>query len=85
MHPGAALQAMWDARLEMVLPVVILVSVFGGFATLVEAAALTALYAFLMKSVVQREVSLTRDAVHVLGESSCSWADRSSCWARRSG
>ena len=48
----------------------ILVSVFGGFATLVEAAALTALYAFLMKCVVQREVSLTRDAVHVFAESS---------------
>ena len=64
------LRAVWAARAEMVLPVVILVSVFGGFATLVEAAALTALYAFLMKSVVQREVSLTRDAVQVLSESS---------------
>ena len=70
MHPGAALRAIWTARTEMVLPVVILVSVFGGLATLVEAAALTALYAVLMKCVVQREVSLTREAVHVFGESS---------------
>ena len=61
---------MWAARAEIVLPVVILVSVFGGFATLVEASALTALYAFLMKCVVQREVSLTRDAVHLFAESS---------------
>ena len=70
MRPRAAMQAMWNARAEMILPVVILVSVFGGFATLVEAAALTAFYAVLMKCVVQREVSLTRDAGHVLGESS---------------
>jgi C4-dicarboxylate transporter, DctM subunit len=69
MHPRAALHAIWNARSEIVLPVVILVSVFGGFATLVEAAALTALYAFLMKCVVQRELSLTRDAVQVLSES----------------
>jgi tripartite ATP-independent transporter DctM subunit len=69
MRPRAALRAIWNARAEMILPVVILVSVFGGFATLVEASALTALYAFLMKCVVQREVSLTHDAVHVLNES----------------
>ena len=69
-QPRAAVRAVWAARAEIVLPVVILVSVFGGFATLVEAAALTALYAFLMKCVVQREVSLTRDAVHVFAESS---------------
>jgi len=69
-HPQAAVRALWAARAEIVLPVVILVSVFGGFATLVEASALTALYAFLMKCVVQREVSLTRDAVHLFAESS---------------
>jgi C4-dicarboxylate transporter DctM subunit len=69
MHPRAALRALWKARGEIILPVVILVSVFGGFATLVEASALTALYAFLMKCVVQREVSLRHDAVHVLSES----------------
>ncbi len=70
MRPGAAVRALWAARAEMLLPIVILVSVFGGFATLVEAAALTAFYAILMKCVVQREVSLTRDAVRVFGESS---------------
>ena len=70
MRPAAAVHALWAARAEMILPVVILVSVFGGFATLVEAAALTAFYAVLMKCVVQREVSLTREAAHVFGESS---------------
>jgi len=69
-RPRSAMQAMWTARAEMILPVVILLSVFGGFATLVEASALTAFYAVLIKCVVQREVSLTRDTGQLVAESS---------------
>src|SRR5437867_9822967 len=39
-------RAVWEAKWELLLPVVVLVGLYGGFATLVEAAALTALYAF---------------------------------------
>ncbi len=61
--------AAWQAKWEIVLPMVILVGIFGGFATLVEAAALTVLYAVLIACVVQREVSLSRDIVRVMVES----------------
>ena len=70
MRPRAAMQAMWTARAEMILPMVILVSVFGGFATLVEASAFTALYAVRHEMRRPARMSLTRDTAQVLGESS---------------
>ena len=54
----AALVAVWLAKWELLLPVVALVALFGGFATPVEAAALTALYAFLVETVVYRDLRI---------------------------
>ena len=61
--------ALWDARWEALLPIVVLASVFGGFATLVEAAALTALYALWTKCLLQRDVSIVDDVPRVLSDS----------------
>lgn len=61
--------ALGEAKWEIMLPLVILVGIFGGFATLVEAAALTVLYAVVIACVIHREVSLTRDIVRVIVES----------------
>jgi tripartite ATP-independent transporter DctM subunit len=61
--------ALREAKWEIMLPLVILVGIFGGFATLVEAAALTVLYAVLIVCVIHREVSLTRDIIRVMVES----------------
>jgi TRAP-type C4-dicarboxylate transport system permease large subunit len=41
-----ARQALWEAKWELLLPVVTFASLFSGFATPVEAAAVTAMYAF---------------------------------------
>ena len=60
--------AMWDAKWELLLPVVALVALFGGFATPVEAAAVTALYAFLSQTVVHRDLKITRDVPRVMAE-----------------
>jgi C4-dicarboxylate transporter, DctM subunit len=62
-------RAVWRARWEVALPAVVGVSVFGGFATLVEAAALTALYTLVMKCMVQREVGLIHEGPRILSES----------------
>ena len=40
--------ALWAAKWELLLPVVAFIALFGGFATPVEAAALTATYAFVV-------------------------------------
>lgn len=65
---GEAWRAIWDAKWELLLPVVALVALFGGFATPVEAAAVTAFYAFLSQTVVHRDLSIIRDVPRVVGE-----------------
>ena len=61
--------SVWAAKWEIALPVVVFVSLFGGFATTVEAAALTVLYALFIKCVVYRDVSIRRELPKVLTES----------------
>jgi tripartite ATP-independent transporter DctM subunit len=48
--------ALWHAKWEVLLPAVILLGIFGGFATLVEASALTVLYAVVLECAVFREL-----------------------------
>ncbi len=60
--------AIWEAKWELLLPVVALASLFGGFATPVEAAALTALYAFVVETFVYRDLRVRRDVPRVMAE-----------------
>ncbi len=62
------LVALWKAKWEVGIPLVVLGSILGGFATLVEASALTVLYAFLLEFVVHRELSLGKDLLRVGGD-----------------
>jgi tripartite ATP-independent transporter DctM subunit len=61
-------RAMWAAKWELLLPVVAMGALFGGFATPVEASAITALYAFVVETFVYRDLSLTRGVPKVLDE-----------------
>jgi tripartite ATP-independent transporter DctM subunit len=63
-----ALAAIWAAKWELLVPVVALVALFGGFTTPVEAAALTAFYTFLVAVVIHRDLNLFRDVPRVMGE-----------------
>ena len=60
--------ATWAAKWELLVPVVALVSLFAGFATPVEAAAITALYTFLLNVVIQRDLKLFTDVPRVMTE-----------------
>lgn len=60
--------AMWDAKWELAMPVVVLVALFSGLATSVEAAALTAAYALFTQSVIHGDVSIRRDLLRVFAE-----------------
>lgn len=60
-----ALAALWEAKWEVLLPVVALVALFGGFCTMVEAAAITALYALVVQAVIHRELHPWRDLPRV--------------------
>jgi tripartite ATP-independent transporter DctM subunit len=61
-------RAIWVAKWELLIPVVALVALFGGFATPVEAAAITAFYAFIVETFVYRDLKLFRDVPRVMTE-----------------
>jgi len=63
-----AWRAIWEAKWELLLPVVTLVALFGGFSTPVEAAALTALYAFIVETFINRDLRIVRDIPRVVTE-----------------
>lgn len=60
--------AIWQGKWELALPLVVLGSIFSGYATLVEAAALTVLYTFAVEALVHRDISFRRDLPKVLVE-----------------
>lgn len=66
---GEAGRAVWAAKWELLIPVVALVGLLGGYATPVEASALTAFYAFLVETLIYRDLKLTRDVPRVMTES----------------
>jgi C4-dicarboxylate transporter DctM subunit len=63
-----ALAAAWDAKWELLTPVVAIAALFSGKATTVEAAALTALYVVIVETVVHRDLHLFNDMPRVLTE-----------------
>jgi C4-dicarboxylate transporter DctM subunit len=65
---GEAGRALWAAKWELMLPVVAIVALFSGWATPVEAAAVTAFYAFLVAGVIQRDLGIIRDCPRVMTE-----------------
>jgi tripartite ATP-independent transporter DctM subunit len=62
-----AASAIREAKWELILPLIALGAILGGFATPVEASALTALYAFIVETFVYRDLTL-RKAARVLVE-----------------
>ena len=63
-----AWRALWAAKWELLLPVVSLGALFGGLATPVEAAAITAAYAFVLEVIVHRDLHIFRDCPRVMAE-----------------
>ena len=55
---GEAIPALWQAKWELLLPVVVLGALLSGRATLVETSALTALYAAVVTGLVHRDFRL---------------------------
>jgi len=60
--------SLWAAKWELFLPVVSIAALFSGWATPVEAAAVTAAYAFFVEVCVHRDLHLIRDCPRVLVE-----------------
>ena len=63
-----AATAIWLAKWELALPVIMIIGIFGGFGTLTEAAALTAFCAFVVEVFIYRDLKLKRDYREVFVE-----------------
>ena len=61
-------KAIWEAKWELALPAIVLVGLFGGLGTLVEAGAITVVYAFLVEWLVSKDFSPRRDYGRVATE-----------------
>jgi len=65
-RPREALAGLWDAKWDLGLPTLVVVSVATGFATIVEAAALAAAYAIVVELAIFRSIHPLRDLPRVL-------------------
>jgi len=65
--PRVAARALWEAKWELLLPAVVLFALLGGWATTVESAAVAALYALVVQTVIHRDLG-PRDLWRVLAE-----------------
>jgi tripartite ATP-independent transporter DctM subunit len=66
--PKEACAAVWAAKWELAVPVVVIVGLFGGIGTLVEAGAIAVAYAVIVECFILREFSLRRDFPRVAVE-----------------
>ena len=58
----------WDAKWELLVPVVALASLFSGIATAIEASAITAFYTFFIETFVYKDLKLTKDVPRVMAD-----------------
>lgn len=62
-HPfilGETLKTVYRAKWELMIPIVAVVVIFGGFCTIVEAAALTVIYTLFIETVIYRDLNLKK-------------------------
>ncbi|HET9870554.1 MAG TPA: TRAP transporter large permease subunit [bacterium] len=59
-HLEGALAAVWEAKWELALPLVVFLFLFIVKVTLIESAALTALYAFVVEAFIYRDLPFSR-------------------------
>jgi tripartite ATP-independent transporter DctM subunit len=63
---ATARHALWNAKWELLLPVVALVALFAGFATPVEASAIVVLYALVLTTIIHRDLRPLSDVPRVM-------------------
>jgi C4-dicarboxylate transporter, DctM subunit len=65
--------SIWNAKWEAIIPLFILFGIFGGYATLVETAAMTAIYIFIIEVLIHKDIKwsnlykITLDCASLIG------------------
>lgn len=62
-------EALWGARYELPLPILVLFGIYGGYTTASEASAFTCFYVLVMNCLLYRDVSITKDLPRIIYES----------------
>ncbi|MFL2983766.1 MAG: TRAP transporter large permease subunit [Candidatus Neomarinimicrobiota bacterium] len=65
--PEKALRVCWETKWELLLPLLILFGVFGGYTTLVETAAITVLYVLIIEVYVYKDIRV-KHIPHIMKE-----------------
>jgi len=60
--------ALWEAKWEIPLPILILAGIYGGWFTAAEAAAIAAFYVFVVEVFIYRDLHIKRDVPRVMRE-----------------
>ena len=60
--------ALWEAKWELLLPVIVLAALVGGYATIVESAAVAALYTLIVQRFIHRDLPSVRDVLRVTSD-----------------
>jgi tripartite ATP-independent transporter DctM subunit len=63
-----ALRDMWAAKWDLGLPILVILAVVSGFATIVEASGIAAAYALLVETVIFREIHPIKQLPKVMGD-----------------
>ena len=63
-----AISAVWAAKWELALPALVVLAMFSGLATAVEAAALTAFYTLVSQAFIHRDVSIRKDLLRIFSQ-----------------
>ena len=66
---GEFFSALRASVFELLLPVAILVAIYGGYTTVTEAASFTAFAVLVLVCFIRKDLSLTRDVPRLVGES----------------
>ncbi|MGE5837497.1 MAG: TRAP transporter large permease subunit [Acidobacteriota bacterium] len=67
-EPREALASLWEAKWELLLPIFVLVTFFGGVATLVESAPMAALYTLVVQRFIHRDLPTMKDVLRVMSD-----------------
>ncbi|MDJ0762033.1 MAG: TRAP transporter large permease subunit [Myxococcota bacterium] len=52
--------ALWESRFELPIPITVLVGIYGGFLTVIDSAAIVALYVLIVETLVYRDISFRK-------------------------
>ena len=63
------IKAVKESAFEMILPVIVLVSIYGGYATVSETAAITAFYVLILECFIHRDLNFFKDVPKIIAES----------------